>query len=1120
MFKKLVSRKPQFGGSPEIQTIKPEYKESKHSEWTEWLQAVKRFYRPVPHTVPRTVNAAPIFVRRLPDRRPYITVKIHSLEFTALLDSGCEISVVGGQGVKFLETHKMAILPSSLEKVSLADGSSKKVIGSVDLPIVADNVCHVINALIAPSLKHAFILGNDFIERFKLQLNFEDHTWRASAAAAADAYLSEINDDYVSPSLCSIETLCPDQRDIAEEIVDSFKEISSTDRLGRTDKIQLSLNTGEAVPFKKRSYPMSPYMTKIMYDEIDEMLRLGVIEPSNSPWCSPVLLVKKKNNEYRLCYDGRALNEVTRPDSYPLPNIDRILSLLRGAKYISSIDLRKAFWQIPLDPASREKTAFSVVGKGLFQFTVVPFGLSNSAQTQQRLVDALFGPEYEPNIFCYIDDIIVCSFTFDDHIRLLSEVKQKLLEANLTINVDKCEFFKTQLKFLGYIVGDNSLRTDPDKIAAMIDYPRPTNFTEVKRFIGLCSWYRRFIENFSSLVSPINDLLKGKKKKQSIEWNPEAEKSFILIKEALVSAPVLSQPDFTKPFVVQCDASNTGVGGVLTQNIDGGEKVVAYASRSLSRSERNYSVTERECLAVIFSIEKFRPYIEGVKFTVITDHHSLLWLNNLKNPTGKLARWAIRLRQHNFELIHRKGSSHHVPDALSRMYSNDPVSEDTVPTVTDPQISVLEVDTDRIDPWFDDFRSKILASPNDYPQWKVEKDLVFKHLPSSLPFSTNSTEWKILVPKPQRRDVMKSCHEPPVCAHMGFYKTFSRIQEKYYWPKMRQDILKYVRSCSVCGSQKSPNTMSMGKMGKEKQAQYPFQFIALDLIGPMVKSKRGYTWLLVVADWFSKFTLLHPLRKATAKNIATYLEDEVFLMFGVPQFVICDNGTNLNNPVLKDLCKQYGVQKIWFNAVYSPQCNFVERNNKTVSTAIRSYIKDDHRDWDLHLPKIRQAINTAKHEVTKFTPVFLNFGRHVPLSGNYYSSGNIENADVEIIPGDRNSYAAEVRGLTRIFAKVRDNLHKGYERNANAYNLRKRQAEFNIGDKVFRKNKVLSDSSKKFMAKLAPKFVAATVRRKLSPLVYNLVDENSKDIGNWHIKDLKPRYDYEDDVSVISSPEE
>jgi hypothetical protein len=316
-----------------------------------------------------------------------------------------------------------------------------------------------------------------------------------------------------------------------------------------------------------------------------------------------------------------------KKDSYPLPLVDRILSSLRDARYLSSIDLKSAFWQIPLEKSSREKTAFSVPGCGLYHFRRMPFGLSNAAQTHQRLMDKILGPELEPRVFVYLDDVIVTSRTFSEHIALLKEVCKRLEDANLTVNLEKCKFFRSSLHYLGFVVNREGLRTDPDKITAMVNYPAPTTTTELKRFLGLCSWYRRFIPHFSSIVAPLNALLKNKGRKLPITLDQTALKSFRTIKEALVSAPVLASP-----------------------------KVIAYASRTLTKPERNYSVGEKECLAVIIAIEKFRPYVEGIKFKVITDHSCLQFLQKMSNPTGRLARWSLKRQQYDYDIEYRKGA--------------------------------------------------------------------------------------------------------------------------------------------------------------------------------------------------------------------------------------------------------------------------------------------------------------------------------------------------------------------------------------------------------------------------------------------------------------------------------
>jgi len=1048
-------------------------------------------------------EVAPLIVKKNSDNRPYIRVNLFGTVITALFDSGATSSIVGNQGLSILQKFNLKIHSSIFKSVYTADGKDQKVTGLVYLPIYIGKVCQILEACVVPSLNHSFIFGSDFAEKFELIIDYKHDRWDIQSDLVCEKIcllsgneLIEKVDD-LNSDLQSLSDLNCQQKSEAEQVINSFQEISGESHLGRTNKVIMQIDTADAKPFKRKQYPLSPYMLEILNKELDKMLELGVVEPSNSPWCSPVLLVRKANGEYRFCFDGRSLNAVTKHHSYPLPNMDSILNRLRNSNFISSIDLRHAFWQIPLDDESKEKTAFAVAGRGLFQFTVNPFGLVNSAAYQQKLVDCLFN-HLEPNVFTYLDDIIIVSSTFDEHLELLIKVKEILSEANLTVNLKKCKFFRTSLKYLGFVIGKAGLHTDPEKVSTIVNYPRPKTVTEVKRFLGMCSWFRRFIENFASTVSPLNDLLRGKRKKQQVDWTPVAENAFLAIKKALVSAPILSQPDFSQPFVIQTDASDTGIGGFLSQNLSGEERVIAYASRALSKSERNFSVTERECLAVIFCIEKFRPYVEGVQFTVKTDHHSLLWLNNIKNPSGRLARWAVRLRQFSFTLVHRKGLDNVVPDALSR--------------IPYPEINLIEITPSENDAWYRSMLENIQQSPNSYPQWKIDRGQVFKFIPCQLPVKSNIREWKLLVPKSQRLEVIKSCHDPAICAHLGFYKSLARVQESYYWPNMRHDILKYVRRCKICGAQKLSFKGRMGLFGNEKHVQYPWQIIAVDLVGPLPRSTKGFTHILTVTDWFTKYTLVHPLRKATAPSIVKFIEDEVFLIFGACQFVICDNGSQFAGHVFKQLMDKYQVQKIWFTPRYSPQCNPVERCHLSLVTSLRCYVKD-HKDWDKELAKVRQAINTAKHEVTGFSPSFLNFGRYVPMSGKYY--GKIETTkNLEITPGDRKAYAEDISHLPKIFQEVQEKLHTAYTRNAKAYNLRKRDTVFQNGEKVWRKNKVLSDASAGFASKLAPKFVLCKVRTRINRVTYVLENIDGTDAGTWHIKDLKTYFGSNSDISV------
>lgn len=1056
-------------------------------------------------------EASPVFVNKYDDNRPFVSVRLYDYEVTALLDSGANRSVVGNAGLEILEILQLKVQRTAHKFVTTADGARQEVSGVVSLPICAENTCKVISAFVVPSLKHSFILGSDFCREFRVSLDFGKEKWNVGNRMDRVSELHVTGTQPRGEALVGWDQFSTNEVERIQRVMKEFKTLGSQGKLGRTHKMVHHVDTGDAAPIKQKQYLMSPYMLEHLNRELDKMIEMDIVEPSMSEWSSPVLLVKKANGDYRFCFDGRKLNAVTKRDSYPLPFVDRILNMLSESKYISSVDLRSSFWQIPLSPESREKTAFAIPGRGLYHFKVLPFGLSNAAQCQQRLMDAVFGPELEPNVFVYLDDIIIVSKTFEEHLRLLKEVAKRLRDANLTVNLDKCEFFRPSLKYLGFVVDKNGLRTNPEKVNAMINFPMPRTTTEIKRFTGMCGWYRRFIPRFSTLMAPINELLKGRKKGQKISWTPEADRAFEDVKQALVSAPVLASPNFSLPFVLQCDASDTGLGSVLTQQQEGEEKVIAFASRSLSKSERNYSVTERECLAVVFACDKFRPFIEGTKFTVITDHASLKWLNKMKDPTGRLARWSVKLNQFDFEIIHRKGKFNVVPDALSRSPVEVPTQEteylDAVETEQEHCIP-LDIDLSAVDAYYESLRERITRAPDAYPQWMVRDNYIFKLIPTRVPVTTNVSEWKLLVPKPQRQKILQTCHSDPKAAHLGFSKTLSRVLLTYYWPKMRTDVYRFVRSCRVCNEQKSPNTARFGLMGKEKRCRFPWQIISVDLMGPFPRSRNGFTYLLVVTDWFTKYPLLKPLRSATSPLISKFMEDEVFLVYGVPQYILCDNGTPFISSRFKNLVKEY-KSRIWYTARYHAQANFVERYNRTIGVAIRSYINGDHRSWDSNIPKIGFALRTAVHEVTKYSPAFLNFGRQIPGSGDYY--GLVRFEDTTLV--DCDSYARSLGKLSELYKEVQLALNKAYLKNQRTYDLRKRDVEFFVGDKVWKRNKVLSDASKGFTQKLAPKYVLCTVSKKLSKLVYALKHENGTDAGSWHVKDLKPYFGPEPSIS-------
>ncbi|CAF4441806.1 unnamed protein product, partial [Rotaria magnacalcarata] len=428
------------------------------------------------------------------------------------------------------------------------------------------------------------------------------------------------------------------------------------------------------------------------------MLNEGIIEPCNSPYAAPITLQPKKDGSLRFCVDFRELNAVTVRDVYPIPRIDDTLDQLQHAKYFSSMDLRSGFWQIELDPTSRDKTAF-ISHAGLFRFRVMPFGLTNAPATFQRLMDLVLGGLKWSCALVYLDDIIVYSTSFDDHLYHLELVLQQIQQSGLTLKIDKCHFCKTQLKYLGHIVSKEGIRPDPDKLNAVREYPVPTKLKAVRTFLGLSSYYRRFIKSYATIAEPLIALTRHSDLK-SFQWSEACQNSFETLRQRLIEAPIISYPRFDQPFILQLDASDVGLSAILAQKLidqDGKarEHVIGYASRTLSASERKYSPTERECLVIVYGCNYYRPYIEGTRFTAITDHKALKWLHSTKDLNSRLARWAIQIATYDIDIQHRPGSENGPPDALSRYpidvnvhRDDDELSPSIISTITSDYFNI------------------------------------------------------------------------------------------------------------------------------------------------------------------------------------------------------------------------------------------------------------------------------------------------------------------------------------------------------------------------------------------------------------------------------------------------
>lgn len=986
-------------------------------------------------------------------------IDIKGIQRCGLLDSGAQCSVAGGSFGKLMKSLNIEPI-NELNLIKTADGTSHTVDTAFVVPITYANTDQLIKIVFVPKMSSKIILGMDFWDSFRIKPMIV-----GSVECTKSINLNAEHD------------LNVEQARQLQEILRKMP-FSREGALSKTHLITHHIDTRDAAPIKQRHYVVSPYIQKEIDLEIDRLLELDVIEACEpGAWSSPMVVVKKASGKIRLCLDARRLNDVTVKDAYPQPQINRILGRLTGTRVLSSLDFSDAFLQVPLDSSSQPKTAFAISGKGFFKYKRMAFGLCNSGATLCRLVDIVIGCDLEPFVFVYLDDVIVATESFEKHFEVLSMVSERIARAGLTISSSKSRFCMKELKYLGYVVSEKGIKPDPEKISAIHNYPVPKTVKDVRRLVGLTGWYRRFIKDFATITAPITALIK--KNVSKIVWTQESQDALDTIKGILTSAPILANPNYQEPFIIQSDASDTGMGGILVQGEGEDERVVAYFSQKFSAAQRKYQTTERECLAVISAVEKFRPFVEGVRFTVITDHASLMWLRNLKDPSGRLGRWALRLQAYDFSLKHRKGKFMVVADALSRAIEK----VDIVP-VPSP------------DNWYSKLKSGVEKNPNQFPLFRVIDDTVYKRGAKTTDAIGHKYKWREVVPAEKRVDILYTNHDHPLSAHGGFFKTSDRIKRKYFWPKMDADIRKYVSDCDVCKACKPTNETQRSPMGKLREASQPFEIIYIDFVGPFPRSKAGNAYMLVVVDGFSKFIHIHPMRTATTQTTIKCLKDHIFLIFGVPRYIVSDNGPQFIASAFKDFVKKFNVT-MWYSARYHAQANAAEAANKTAETAIRAYLKDDtnHKNWDKYLVQIACAMNTSKHTSTLLAPYFVLFGRHMMSSGQEYGRETGERAPPTA--NEHNEHMNEIRKLVQI------NLRKNYDQSKRRYDLRTRKINYNVGDQVWVKNRILSNAIKAISGKLAPEYKKCTISRKIGSNSYEAVDENGKLLGTFNTDSFK-----------------
>jgi len=1024
---------------------------------------------------------------------PTTFITYEQLHKQCLLDTGASHSFVS---VDFLNSNNIELRTSSLASVAVGNTTIVPVLGYCRIDFELNNRRFTWDFQVVEKLPFLIVLGADFISYAAIVIDLHNQSYYFANNA------NKIFPFTTNPILCRLEGIDESKQKELNDLLQNYKKAISLD-IGKTDHVQCKLEM-EGRPIAQKPYYESPPKRKLIKEHVQQMLKLGIIRPSQSEWASPVAM-QKEGDGYRFCLDYRQINARMKSDPFPIPKINDLLNKVDGARFVSKIDLRKGYWQIAMEAESIPYTAF-VCSEGKFEFLRMPFGLKIAPSIFQRFVNKLLGQARGTFADAYLDDILIYSKNWADHLDHIAYVLSALEKAKLTVNINKCSFGQSKLKYLGYVITNEGITVDQEKLDPIRKFPAPRKPKDVKRFLGLCGWYRQYIPNFATIVEPLNKCLR---KDAGFQWSQEQVNSFDTIKNCIINATALSIPDFSKEFILRTDSSDVGLGAVLAQIGDDGKEVpIAFASRSLSNTERHYHATEKECLAITWSLKKFEAYLDGLPFTLETDNRALVWLNKMKDTNSKFMRWSLRIQDFAPKIVHCPGKYNVVADALSRAPVH-PAEKEDEKDVMDHPIATLA--------FMSDLTSTITMAQLIQKQ---NSDSECQQLISSLPkgfvvvegclYKLTRTNKKLYyLPKALRTDILNYFHDAPHSGHLGLKKTLARISKRFFWHYMQDEIFAYVRTCGKCQSTKNPNTKPHGQMQPTKR-RGPWDMIAMDLMGPLPTTKNRNTQLLVIVDHFSKWTELFALRNATAANIAKVVEREIFCRYGAPKYILTDNGTNFRSKMLRSVCAAWGIKQK-FTSPYHPQANLTERINRTIRGCLSSYIAEKHNKWDEYLPAVSLAMRTAVSDTTGYSPAMLIFGREMKLP----LDRSLEQDDEEFF--DRTVYQTDlIHKLQSIYAKTMHNMDKAQTTQARYYNARHTNLTFKVGDKVLVRTHFLSDKSKKFMKKFAYRWVGPyAVHRIVGPVTYELYDTNTNESkGTHNVKHLKAFHERPSFVSM------
>ena len=883
-------------------------------------------------------------------------------------------------------------------------------------------------------------------------------------------------------ALFSFEELPPSLPPVVTDLLQEFIDVFPQDVPPGLPPIrgiehQIDLIPGASLP-NRAPYRTNPEETKEIQRQVQELLDKGYIRESLSPCAVPVILVPKKDGTWRMCVDCRAINNITIRYRHPIPRLDDMLDELSGSIIFSKVDLRSGYHQIRMKLGDEWKTAFKTKF-GLYEWLVMPFGLTNAPSTFMRLMNEVLRAFIGRFVVVYFDDILIYSKSLEEHLDHLRAVFIALRNARLFGNLGKCTFCTDRVSFLGYVVTPQGIEVDKAKVEAIESWPQPQTVTQVRSFLGLAGFYRRFVRDFSTIAAPLNELTR---KDVPFTWGTAQEEAFTVLKDKLTHAPLLQLPDFNKTFELECDASGIGLGGVLLQDA----KPVAYFSEKLSGPSLNYSTYDKELYALVRTLETWQHYLWPKEFVIHSDHESLKHIRSQAKLNRRHAKWVEFIETFPYVIKHKKGKDNIIADALSRRY--------TMLSQLDFKIFGLETIKDQYvhDAEFKDVLQKCREG-RTWNKFVLNDGFVFRSNKLCIPASS------------VRLLLLQEAHGGGLMGHFGVKKTEDVLSTHFFWPKMRRDVERFVARCTTCQKAKSrlnPHGLYMPL----PVPSVPWEDISMDFVLGLPRTKKGRDSIFVVVDRFSKMAHFIPCHKSDdAANVADLFFREIIRLHGVPNTIVSDRDTKFLSHFWRCLWAKLGT-KLLFSTTCHPQTDGqTEVVNRTLSTMLRAILKSNLKMWEECLPHIEFAYNRSLHSTTKMCPFEIVYGF-------------LPRAPIDLLPlpsSEKVNFDAKQRAelILKMHELTKENIEKMNARYKLAGDKGRKHVVFEPGDLVWlhlRKDRFPDLRKSKLMPRADGPF---KVLQKINDNAYKL--ELPADFGvspTFNIADLKPYLGEDDEL--------